>query len=286
MAREIANVQTSLWGNPEWKGLGVIEQWLYLHLMSHPTLSYAGVADWVPKRLAASSSGLTVDRVVTAAIRLQDARFVYIAEATDEILIRSFLRHDGLLKQPKLSVSMVNAFSAIASLEIQKIVVNELQRLAVEFPHWKAFESEKVQVILKYEGADMAEFTQGFTPGVTPELTPGFTLNGDRDLGLRTATATSTATSSKEDIGRAKRSHQMPKDWKPSESNIKKAKDAGLNLDFEVEQFTNHHLAKGSTFKDWHRAFATWLGNSTKYGGASSAGQQQAVSLWTKKGPF
>src|SRR5699024_12062525 len=34
---------------------------------------------------------------------LQSARFVFVDESTDEVLIRSFLRHDGLLKQPRRS---------------------------------------------------------------------------------------------------------------------------------------------------------------------------------------
>lgn len=282
MAREVANVQVSLWGNPEWKGLGVVEQWLYLHLMSHPTLSYAGVVTWLPKRFAASSAGLTVEQVEAAAAGLQAARFVFVDDETDEILIRSFLRHDGLLKQPKLSVSMVNAFSAIASLKIQRVVVRELQKLADEFPYWKAFESEKVQVILKYEGADMSEFTPDVTPGFTQGFTPGFTLNASQDLPLPTATATTT--SSKEDIGRANRARQMPKDWTPTEAHAKKAKESNLNLDFEVEQFTNHHLSKGSTFKDWNRAFSTWLGNAVKFAGGGQA--QPTFDPWKAKGPF
>ena len=280
MARETANVQISLWGNPEWKGLGVVEQWLYLHLMSHPKLSYAGVVDWFPKRFAASSAGLTVDQVVQAAEGLQAARFVFIDEATDEILVRSFLRHDGLLKQPKLSVSMVNAFSAIASLSIQKIVVNELQKLAAEFPEWKAFESEKVKVILKYEGADMADVL----PMSKNDVRPPFTLNASQDLPLPTATATTT--SSKEDIGRANRARQMPKDWTPTEAHAKKAKEVGADVEFEAGQFTDYHLARGNKFVDWNRAFSNWLGNIKKFTGPQQAHAQQQASLWTREGPF
>ena len=282
MAREKANVQTSLWGNPEWKGLGVVEQWLYFHLLSHPRLSYAGVADWLPKRVAAASSGLTVDQVEQAGMGLQSARFVFVDESTDEVLVRSFLRHDGLLKQPRLSVSMVNAFAGIASLNIQKIVVHELQKLANEFPEWKAFESEKVRAILKYEGADMGDVL----PMPESDVRATFGPNAAQDLGLHTSTATSTTTSSKEDIGRAKRSHQMPKDWTPTETHVKKAKESNLNLGFEVEQFTNHHTAKGSTFKNWNAAFSTWLGNATKFTGPQQAHARQQASLWTREGPF
>lgn len=273
MAREVANVQTSLWGNPEWKGLGVVEQWLYLHLMSHPTLSYAGVADWLPKRFAASSAGLTAEQVVAAAVKLQEARFVYISEATDEILIRSFLRHDGLLKQPRLSVSMVNAFAAIASLDIQKIVVNELQKLSREFPQWKAFESEKVQVILKYEGADMSEFTQDFTPDFTPELTLGFTPNVDQGLGLHTSTATSTATSPKGDC----KEESNFDTWKPTAKHYEYGKEIGVYVNDEIGKFMEYNRRKRPDLKNINLAFTNWLKKKAPKGHPSTISDAEAA---------
>ena len=38
-------------------------------------------------------------------------------------------------------------------------------------------------------------------------------------------------------------------------------KDGAYNL----ENFVNHHLAKGSQFKDWSRAYNTWISNSIKF---------------------
>lgn len=262
MAREVANVQVSLWGNLEWKGLGVIEQWLYLHLMSHPTLSYAGVATWLPKRFAASSAGLTIDQAESAASRLQDARFVFVDDETDEILIRSYLRHDGLLKQPKLSVSMVNAFSAIASLKVQRIVVHELQKLAKEFPHWKAFESEKVQVILKYEGADMSEFTQGFTPG--------FTLNASQDLPLPTTTTTTTTTTLGDSL-------IEPIDaWKPQPKHYEYGKEIKVFVNEEAEKFKAHAIKNDRQLKNPNLAFTNWLKKLAPKGHPSTISAEEA----------
>lgn len=267
MAREVANVQVSLWGNLEWKGLGVVEQWLYLHLMSHPTLSYAGVATWLPKRFAASSAGLTIDQVETAASRLQDARFVFVDDETDEILIRSYLRHDGLLKQPKLSVSMVNAFSAIASLKVQKIVVHELQKLAKEFPHWKAFESEKVQVILKYEGADVSEFTQGFTHSVTP----GFTQSVAQALPLPTATATTTTTTLGDSL-------IEPIDaWKPNVKHYEYGKEIKVFVKEEAEKFKAHAIKNDRQLKNPNLAFTNWLKKLAPKGHASVTSTAEAA---------
>jgi hypothetical protein len=62
-----------------------------------------------------------------------------------------------------------------------------------------------------------------------------------------------------------KRSHAMPDDFAPEDSHREKANRLGLDLDHELEQFTNYHLAKGSMFVDWGRALHTWLGNASKF---------------------
>ena len=269
MAREIANVQTSLWGNPEWKGLGVVEQWLYFHLLSHPRLSYAGVADWLPKRVAAASSRLTVDQVEQAGRGLQSARFVFVDESTDEVLVRSFLRHDGLLKQPRLSVSMVNAFAGIASLNIQKIVVHELQKLADEFPEWKAFESEKVRVILKYEGADMADVLPMPESGVRAPFGP----NASQQLGLHTSTATSTATSPKGDC----KEESNFDTWKPTAKHYEYGKEIGVYVNDEIGKFMEYNRRKRPDLKNINLAFTNWLKKKAPKGHPSTISDAEAA---------
>jgi hypothetical protein len=163
MARDRANINTNLWVDPDWRDLDDAEQRLYMLLTTHPSLSYAGVADWRPGRLAAMSRNGSREGIELAAKGLQAKRFVFIDEGTEEILIRSFLRHDGLLKQPKLAVSMANAFGAVASREIQMIIVNELQRLNTEHPDWKAFEVAPVGVNPKV-GVDVCSIAGHLEP--------------------------------------------------------------------------------------------------------------------------
>jgi hypothetical protein len=43
------------------------------------------------------------------------------------------------------------------------------------------------------------------------------------------------------------------------------AKSYGLNPFKEQAAFKDHHVAKGSVFKDWQAAFRTWLRNSVKF---------------------
>lgn len=89
-------------------------------------------------------------------------------------------------------------------------------------------------------------------PGNTPERTRAF------------ATETETETETEEEQGgeppaARKRAHQLPDDFAPNETNRRIAAERRVDIDAALVQFADHHCAKGTTFKDWHLAFNTWL---------------------------
>lgn len=63
-----------------------------------------------------------------------------------------------------------------------------------------------------------------------------------------------------------KRSTQFPENFAPTSGNVKIASELGLDLQSEIEAFSDHHQSKGSTFKDWNLALNTWLRNAIKFG--------------------
>ena len=191
MARDRANINTGIWTDDEFIDITRDEQWLYFLLMTDPKLSYAGVTDWRPGRITQRSSNTSKADIEQIGASLQAGRYILIDEETEEVMIRSFLRHDGLLKQPRLGVSMANAYGAIASKNIRKVVIHELKRLHDEFPEWKAFGVEQVKELLKRSSADMSELDLG----PTPSFAPGFTPNATQGQALPTSTATTTSTS-------------------------------------------------------------------------------------------
>jgi hypothetical protein len=262
VARDRANINTNIWTDQDWRDLPIAEQHLYWLLSTHPDLSYVGVADWRTARLAAMSADATREGIQATAERLQEKRFVFIDEETEEILIRSFLRHDGLLKQPKLSISMVNAFGAVSSKRIREVVTFELQKLHTEFPDWAAFGQEKVLALIKGKGTDMAEFTPSFTPAVTPL----FRVSGGQADPLPTTTATTTATSSNEDkkISTPNRKSSCPKAFPVTEAMSAWARENKITADLQEQtaRFLDHHASKGSTFVDWTRAWQNWMRNA------------------------
>lgn len=255
MARDRASIRIDMWADEDWRGLSLEAQHLYMLLLSHPTLSYAGVADWRAGRIAAMTSGRTAEEVADAASQLEKARFVLADDSTEEILVRSFVKHDGLMKQPKLVVSLSVAFAAIASSPIRQVAAYEIQKLHAKQPDLK-WGVRQVQTILDATGTDIAEFTQGFTPAVTPS----FTLNDGQGQGLPTATATATATASPS----GKRpSLRISDDWVPTASHFEKAKTLNIDITREVENFRGHAATHDRHAANWNAAFTTWLGKAT-----------------------
>jgi hypothetical protein len=53
--------------------------------------------------------------------------------------------------------------------------------------------------------------------------------------------------------------HHFPDDFEPNQNNREVAARQGVDLDSLIEQFADHHRAKGSKFKDWNLALNTWI---------------------------
>jgi hypothetical protein len=141
MARTFAMTRVAIWGDDEFLDLSPMAQWLYWHLMSHPDLSYCGVTDWRPGRIVPKAAGLTLEVVESAADELAEARYIVIDEGTEEVLIRSFMRNDGLLKQTNMGAAVAKAYAAVASREIRGVVVHELKRLRDENTSWTSWKA-------------------------------------------------------------------------------------------------------------------------------------------------
>lgn len=141
MARTFAQTHVSIWGDDDFLDLSPMAQWLFWHLYSQPDLSYCGVTDWRPGRIVPKAVGLTLDVVESAADELTQARYVITDDTTEEALVRSFVRSDGLLKQKNMGAAVAKAYAAIASREIRGVVVHELNRLHDENRDWTSWDA-------------------------------------------------------------------------------------------------------------------------------------------------
>lgn len=169
MAREYAQIRLDMGTDDDFRRLSPAAQHLYFQLLISPTLSYCGVADWRPGRIAALAGGWSAKAVRIAADELAQGLFVVIDDDSEEILVRSFIKHDGLLRNPKTSVSMVNAFGAVASPRIRGVIVHELKKIRQARPDLAAWTSDKaapkVVALLAREAIDPVDLGEGLPQG-------------------------------------------------------------------------------------------------------------------------
>lgn len=140
MARDYGRIRLDIWADEDWRDLPSLPQWLYLYLLSSPSLNFCGVTDWRPARIAALAVELNGDDVEYAAAWLEAGEFIVVDRATEEVLVRSWIKHDGLLSSPNMAKAMVKAHAAIGSGILRAVIVDQLERIkanGTDYAGWK-----------------------------------------------------------------------------------------------------------------------------------------------------
>lgn len=271
MPREFAKTNLEMWSDPDFRALPPAAQHLYLVLWTSPDLSYCGVHDWRPGRLAARSAGFTGEHIQKVADSLIARHFLVADLETEEILVRSWARWDGLLKQPRMAVSYATAYAVVASTTLRAVLVHETQKMRKRHPDLACWKDQRVAGILEHPSVSAKDlptpedpfgdgFGDGFALGL-PQTPPR--VWGSVCTPPTTATATATSNSSTERADKPpaarKRASALPEDFAPNDTNRRIAAEHRVDLDQMLPQFIDHHTAKGSTFKDWHAALNTWI---------------------------
>jgi len=143
MARKYAQIQVSIWSDEDFKALDDIYQHMYFVLLSQPRMNLCGVLDFIPARLARVSDSLSADDVMHRVKWLDAKRYVVVDEDTSELLIRSFVRNDGMIRNPKVSVGMATDFAEVMSQKLRDAITTELIRCRRDDPAangWTAIE--------------------------------------------------------------------------------------------------------------------------------------------------
>jgi hypothetical protein len=151
-----ARIGLDIWGDDEWLDLTPEAQHLYFVLKTQPP-SFCGSGDWHPGKIAAKASGWTADAVRSAAQVLVDGLFLLIDVETEEWLLRSWIKHDGLFKVPNMAVSMANARSLLSSRLLRGVVVYEVKKLQVAHPDLTSWARDAVATMLTQKAVDPSE---------------------------------------------------------------------------------------------------------------------------------
>lgn len=130
--RTYGQVKLAIWDDPDFVALPVTAQRLYLMLVTYRTTSPAGLLPLQPRRWARHAVDTTTDAIMAALEVLADRRFVVIDEATEELLIRSFIRHDGGMNNVNHRKSIRSAVDKVESLALRSICELEMAKCLVE----------------------------------------------------------------------------------------------------------------------------------------------------------
>lgn len=140
VGRQYARIRISIADDEDFEALSMAAQWLYMRvLIPEPTLNQAGVADWRPKRLLMKADGLTLAQILAAAAELERTRFALFDLDTEEVLVRSYIRSDELLRNPKMAASVVKAYRAVASRTLRAAIVTEVLRDRQDHPDYSSW---------------------------------------------------------------------------------------------------------------------------------------------------
>lgn len=131
MAREHARILCRIWDDPDFRVCSPEAQRLYLLLLSQPALNLAGVAGLTLRRWARCCEATDTADIEKALADLEDHRFVLVDEDTEELLIRSFIRNDGVASQPYMMKAALRCAVQVVSPRLRRALHAELLRVDV-----------------------------------------------------------------------------------------------------------------------------------------------------------
>lgn len=132
MTRSYANIVTAIWRpDSPFRDARMEDQRAYLMLVTQPDVSAAGTLQLTTKWWSSLAADTTLDDVHRVLASLSDARYVVIDWDTEELLIRSFVRHDNGYNNRKRRPAILDAARATRSPLIRRALAVEFGRLGL-----------------------------------------------------------------------------------------------------------------------------------------------------------
>ena len=132
MAREYGRIKTAIWDDEDFLALSTGAQWLYQLILTQRELNLCGVIRPAFGRWASFSKDATVRSVKKSAAELTDALYIIQDDDWDELLARTFVRHDLQHSSPNIIVGMSQAFDSTHSPVLRETIICELSKVEHE----------------------------------------------------------------------------------------------------------------------------------------------------------
>lgn len=128
MARSHVRLQLGLWRKPGHAEVSKDARFLYVTILGDEALNQAGVVVLRPS-VWAEDAAMTDAEVEVALHELEKRRFVIVDDRTRELLVRTFIRNDGVSGQPNVLRNALAVAVQVRSVQLRKALASELRRL-------------------------------------------------------------------------------------------------------------------------------------------------------------
>lgn len=270
MAREHARIQVDIWSR-DFTELGPDAQRLYFLLCSQKTINNAGVLPLQVSKWARGSKKTTVEDILEALDELVRERYVFVDEETEETLVRSFIRGDGIVKHRYMLKNALTVARQTESPTLRHVLAAELRRLGIPEADRVAEELESTPIPTPPEphsnGIPTASEPDpdGIPNGTASECHSN--AHGEGEGKLVTPGSTNVDGSSRSARSKTKSSRRgarIPDDFAVTAEMVAWARERAPHVDgrLETEKFVNYWSSKsgaGATKLDWVKTWKNWL---------------------------
>lgn len=171
MARSHGILKTTIWeATSEFRQLTLNGQWCYAMLVSQPQINNCGAVPYVPEKWVRFANGLDRDTLNQSLLELRARLFIVVDEDTGELLVRTFIKHDRIWKQPNLITAARREYAAIESQLLREILLHQHPWLTT---------STTAEAVKKTEETSKTKgLTEPLIEGVSEGLPDGVEIEG------------------------------------------------------------------------------------------------------------
>lgn len=249
----------SIWRDKDFIARSVEAQRCYMMLLAQKDVNNAGVQPLMIRKWARGCEATSEDDIVRALNELQGARFVCYDVDTEELLIRSFIRNDGIVKQPNVLKNALRVAEQTESPRLRQALSDELETLGR-----KDASEVASRMVVKGIGNPFENPSETLPAPLNPSETPREPC-GDGDGEGVTNNVVSPSDSKR--VSAQKRGTRLPEGWMPDQAVIAQMREERPDVDLQAEhrKFADHWKAatgRNATKRDWNAAWRNWIRNS------------------------
>lgn len=129
MANAAGMLKESIWRDKEFRALPRTAQATYAQLISQKDLDRAGIQPLQATKWAKGCDETTPEDISADLKTLEQHRFVFVDEDSDELFVRSYMRHCDVARYPNILKNALRCAQLVASEKIRFELAKELRRL-------------------------------------------------------------------------------------------------------------------------------------------------------------